>query len=127
MQMQMEREKAQNQMQIEQFKAAQQARIAQHKAALDAQRAAQEQAANGYGDDDEIGARTMHYRNGLVLDREDGRRKDQAKLEEVLSRMIETIGQSHSGLLQALAKPRRAVFQRDARGKLIGGMSVTED
>jgi hypothetical protein len=133
LEMQIEREKAQNQMQIEQFKATTQAQLAQDKAAQDAQmqqvQAEQKQMQLPLEQpQDDVDVRALHYRNGLVLDRDKERKQQDRKLDEALAQLVGVIGQSHQGLMQAMSKPRKAVIHRDPRtGKVIGAMSVTED
>ena len=129
LQLQLEREKAENQMAIEQYKANNQAQIAAQKAAADTQQKQYEMQFNE--PEDEVDMRTLHFRNGLVLDRDKERRAAEAgrasKTDEALSRLIETIAQSHQGLLSAVGKPRRAVIQRDPKtNRVIGAMSVME-
>ena len=131
--MQIEREKAQNQMQIEQFKATTQAQLNADKAAQDAQmkqeQAAQQQMQLPFEQpQDDVDVRALHYRNGLVLDRDKERKQQDRKLDEALAQLVGVIGQSHQGLMSAMSKPRKAVIHRDPRtGKVIGAMSVTED
>ena len=133
LEMQIEREKAQNQMQIEQFKATTQAQLAQDKAAQEAQmqqaQAEQKQMQLPFEQpQDDVDVRALHYRNGLVLDRDKERKQQDRKLDEALAQLVGVIGQSHQGLMQAVAKPRKAVIHRDPRtGKVIGASSVTED
>ena len=133
LEMQIEREKAQNQMQIEQFKATTQAQLNAEKAAQDAQmqraQAEQQQMQLPFEQpQDDVDVQALHYRNGLVLDRDKERKQQDRKLDEALAQLVGAIGQSHQGLMQAMSKPRKAVIHRDPRtGKVIGAMSVTED
>ena len=72
--------------------------------------------------------RALHYRNGLILERDNARQAKDNKLDQALAQLVDVIGQSHQGLLQAVSKPRKAVIHRDPRtGKVIGAMSVSED
>jgi hypothetical protein len=129
LEMQIEREKAQNQMQIEQFKATTQAQLAQTKAAQDVQMQAAQQQMQLPLDQpqDEVDMRTLHFRNGLVLERDAAKQQQARKLDDALAQLVDTIGQSHQGLLQAVSRPRKAVIQRDPKtGKVIGAMSISE-
>ena len=129
LEMQIEREKAQNQMQIEQFKATTQAQLAQTKAAQDVQMQAAQQQMQLPLDQpqDEVDMRTLHFRNGLVLERDAAKQQQARKLDDALAQLVNTIGQSHQGLLQAVSRPRKAVIQRDPKtGKVIGAMSISE-
>jgi hypothetical protein len=134
--MAIEREKAENQIQIEIFKAGQLAQIKQREAASAAlqQEAMQpQQQTFEFGNpQDDVTMRTLHYRNGLVLENDAARRKADemrsSKTDEALAALASVIGQSHHGLIQAMSKPRKAVIHRDPRtGKVIGAMSVTEE
>ena len=133
LEMQIEREKAQNQMQIEQFKATTQAQLAQEKAAQDAQmqqvQAEQKQMQLPFEQpQDDVDVQALHYRNGLVLDRDKERKQQDRKLDEALAQLVGVIGQSHQGLMSAMSKPRKAVIHRDPRtGKVIGAASIVED
>jgi len=133
--MQIEREKAQNQMQIEQFKATTQAQLNAQKAAQEAQQQQQQmqlplEQPQAQPQDD-VDMRTLHFRNGMILERDAERRKSEAakssKLDDALAQLVGVIGQSHQGLMQAVSKPRKAVIQRDPKtGKVIGAMSISE-
>ena len=75
--------------------------------------------------------RTLHFRNGMILERDAERRKSEAakssKLDDALAQLVGAIGQSHQGLMQAMSKPRKAVIHRDPKtGKVIGAMSISE-
>ena len=133
-----EREKAMAQMEVEKFKAEQQAQLAiataqvklEQDAALTQQKqAAQPQQAFDFGEpQDDVDVRALHYRNGLVLDRDKERKQNERKLDEALAQLVSVIGQSHQGLIQAMNKPRKAVIQRDPKTmRVIGATSVTED
>ena len=77
---------------------------------------------------DDVDVRALHYRNGLVLDRDKERKQQDRKLDEALAQLVGVIGQSHQGLMSAMSKPRKAVIHRDPRtGKVIGASSVSED
>jgi len=128
LELQIEREKAQNQMAIEQFKAQTQAQIAADKAAQQAQ--IPQQHSMDFGPDEDVARRTMHYRDGLVRERErDAEHAARAsKTDEAMAALINAISHSHAGLMQAVGKPRKAVIHRDPKtGKVIGASSSTED
>jgi len=128
LELQIEREKAQNQMAIEQFKAQTQAQIAADKAAQQAQ--IPQQHSMDFGPDEDVARRTMHYRDGLVRERErDAEHAARAsKTDEAMAALINAISHSHAGLMQAVSKPRKAVIHRDPKtGKVIGASSSMED
>ena len=134
---QIEREKATAQMEIERFKAEQSTQFAiataqiklQQEAALAQQKQQAEQQELPFEQpQDDVDVRALHYRNGLVLDRDKERKQQDRKLDEALAQLVGVIGQSHQGLMQAMSKPRKAVIHRDPKtGKVIGAMSISEE
>jgi hypothetical protein len=121
--MQLDREKAENQMAIKQQEAAQKTHLQQQQMQFDLM--------NGNGADNELDARVLHYRNGLVLDRHEQRNAQDAQkasaLDQSLAGLVQAIQQSHEGMMQALNRPKRVAVQRDPRtGKVVGAMSITE-
>jgi hypothetical protein len=105
--MALEREKAQNQIQIEMFKAEQTAQLKQQEAAAKQREAA----------DAAMQQQELRQASGMTRTPDD-----------MLAHMMESIGKSHQGLIEAMSRPRKAVIHRDPKtGKVIGAMSVTED
>ena len=132
MEIQIERAKAENQMQIEQFKATTQAQLNADKAAQAAQmqQMQPQQQSMDFGPDEDVARRTMHYRDGLVREREQQAQHEAraSKTDEAMAALINAISHSHAGLMQAVSKPRKAVIHRDPKtGKVIGASSVTDD
>lgn len=127
MDMNLEREKANNQMAIEQHKAVHQANLQQQKLQADAMNGS----ANDNGADNELDARVLHYRNGLVLDRHEQRNAADAQkasqLDQALANLVHTIGQSHAQMMAAMNRPRRIDVQRHPQtGRVISATSVRE-
>jgi hypothetical protein len=125
--LQIERERADQEMAIEREKAVLQVELEREKAnnAMDLKRfeAAQrvQHEADGFHHDIEM--KTAQFRDGLVQERQK-QHDDRAgadKLNAALAQLVSVIGQSHQGMLAAINKPRRAVFERDPRTNKITG------
>ena len=113
---QIEREKAHAQMEVERFKAEQQTQLAIAQAQIKAQQDAEHRAAE----------------RQRAFDFEAPQRQERAnqssKMDEALATLVNTIGQSHQGLLSAMNKPRKAIIHRDPKtNRVIGAASVVED
>jgi hypothetical protein len=105
--MALEREKAQNQIQIEMFKAEQTAQLKQQEAAAKQREAA----------DAAMQQQQIRQASGMTRTPDD-----------MLAHMMESIGKSHQGLIEAMSRPRKAVIHRDPRtGKVIGAALTSED